>query len=102
MTAPVQSPRPLTLDEFRQALDLLYAKQTGILIDKRRSYGTGNLTRRGGLAILIRIDDKLSRLETMLTNRTDTTADGESIRDALRDVIGYATLGLLWLDGYEV
>lgn len=80
---------------FREGLQKVFGEMTDLLIAKRRSYGTTNLTRFGGIGIVIRASDKIDRLATMYRNGETESADGDAMEDAWRDLIGYGALGLL-------
>ena len=68
-----------------QVSDLLYRKQ--------QDYGTRNIEDFGSMGVLVRANDKLSRLKNLTTK---TTKPGfESVEDTWLDLAGYAILGLL-------
>lgn len=85
----------LTPEELGEAVTRHFDDMTSLLIAKRRSYGPHNLTRFGPIGIIIRASDKIDRLTTMCQNDTVASADGDTMDDAWRDLIGYAVLGLL-------
>ena len=64
-----------------------------LLVKKNHDYGNsfGNqLANHGPIVFKIRMEDKISRLRTLLT--TDAQVKDESIEDTLRDIIGYCIL----------
>lgn len=64
-----------------------------MLVKKNHDYGNsfGNqLAKHGPIVFKIRMEDKISRLCTLLT--TDAQVKDESIEDTLRDIIGYCIL----------
>lgn len=64
-----------------------------LLVKKNHDYGNsfGNqLAKHGPIVFKIRMEDKISRLCTLLT--TDAQVKDESIEDTLRDIIGYCIL----------
>lgn len=67
------------------------------LVRKQRDYGPENIRRFGRQGLMVRMHDKVARLENLLQ-----TIDGggkpqnESIRDNLLDVVGYAAIGIMW------
>jgi hypothetical protein len=77
-------------------LDLkdLLAEVRGLMEDRHRKYGAGNISKRGIPGILVRLDDKLARID----NGNHDHAD-ESYRDAWMDVVGYGLIALMCLDG---
>lgn len=69
-----------------------------LLIRKNRDYGDSfakQFTKYGVLSGLIRLDDKLSRLDNLVSGAEDSV--GESIEDTLMDSAGYSILTLLEL-----
>ena len=87
---------------FRAAVRAYFAEREDALVAKRRSYGASNLTRRGTLGIVIRMEDKLNRLWNMALADEQTTAVGEGRIDAWDDLAGYAVLGRLHEQGVDV
>lgn len=64
-----------------------------LLVRKNHDYGNsfGNqLAKHGPIVFVIRMEDKISRLKTLLT--TDAQVKDESIEDTLRDIVGYCIL----------
>ena len=67
------------------------------LVRKQRDYGHENIRRFGRQGIMVRMHDKVARLENLLSS-----ADGgvkpsnESIDDNIMDVVGYAAIGIMW------
>lgn len=67
------------------------------LVRKQRDYGPENIRRFGRQGLMVRMHDKVARLENLLQ-----TIDGggkpqnESIQDNLLDVVGYAAIGIMW------
>lgn len=75
-------------DKAKEIIDLV--------IMKNHDYGDA-WQRYGVFTPLIRINDKLLRVQTLINGETAMIAD-ETIGDTLKDVVGYALLALLWLD----
>jgi hypothetical protein len=50
--------------------------------------------KRGLLGLLVRMEDKLNRVETFLEGEGATE---EAWREVLRDIAGYAVCGLVWV-----
>ncbi len=70
-----------------------------LLVRKQRDYGTENISRFGRIGLMIRMHDKVARLENLADQRGSGGApENESIDDNLLDVIGYSTIGLMWED----
>ena len=92
----------LTIQQFADMVMDEYDAMTNLLRSKRESYGPSNLTRFGTLGILIRASDKVERLSTLLQSGETTSADGDSIEDAWKDLLGYATLALVYMRCQDV
>ena len=70
-------------------------QEVGILMrDRHKKYGSGNISKRGIPGILVRLDDKLARIDNGDMDYAD-----ESYRDAWMDVVGYSLIALMCLDG---
>lgn len=71
----------------------IMSRIVSMLVKKNHDYGNsfGNqLANHGPIVFKIRMEDKISRLRTLLT--TDAQVKDESIEDTLRDIIGYCIL----------
>ena len=71
---------------------------TAILIKKQSDYGHHNIARFGRAGLLVRVHDKVARLENLL--QSDKTPENESILDNFIDVIGYSAIGMMWEKGW--
>lgn len=67
-----------------------------LVVSKNHDYGDA-WQKYGIFTPLIRINDKILRVETLSTGEHALVAD-EKIEDTLRDIIGYAALALMKLD----
>lgn len=65
-----------------------------VLIRKQRDYGHENIRRFGRQGLLVRMHDKIARLENLYT-RSEKPRN-ESIADNLLDVVGYSAIGIMW------
>lgn len=68
-----------------------------VLVRKQRDYGHENIARFGRLGLLVRVHDKIARLENLLSS--GATPNNESILDNVVDVVGYSTIGAMWEEG---
>jgi hypothetical protein len=67
------------------------------LIRKQRDYGPENIRRFGRQGLMVRMHDKVARLENLLlSNDGGGKPQNESIQDNLLDVVGYAAIGIMW------
>jgi len=75
-----------------------------ILTMKQKDYGPKNISEFGIIGLLIRVNDKIARLENM-TQKTDSfntaininAVPQESLNDTLVDIIGYSAIATMWL-----
>lgn len=82
-------------EEFESRLSDIISAIEDMLIQKRASYGTRNLSEFGDDGILVRTSDKFQRLIHMRKKGIDTTAVGEDRKDAWMDIAGYSVLFLV-------
>lgn len=64
-----------------------------LLIKKQRDYGHQNIQRFGRDGLLVRVHDKVARLENLAAN--DATPENEAVLDTLADIIGYSAIGIM-------
>lgn len=67
------------------------------LCNKQRDYGPNNIARFGQSGLLLRLHDKVARLENLLSNGREAT--NESLHDTYLDIVGYSTIGIMLIDG---
>lgn len=72
---------------------LLWQTVTDTVISKQRDYGKENITRFGQVGLLVRVHDKLARLEHLTA--TGKTPNNESLADTVLDLVGYSVLGAM-------
>ena len=75
-----------------------HALEIGEMLEKKNAlYGDENLLEYGLLGVLIRLRDKLARLENILFSDVE---DSETLEDILKDIAGYPINALrLYRDG---
>lgn len=79
---------------------------SNILIKKQKDYGPENIMKFGVTGILVRLFDKVARLNNLLMKAGGdmkgainlNSVNGESLVDTLIDIIGYSTIALMILD----
>lgn len=59
--------------------------------NKNKDYGSNSLIKYGELGMLIRISDKIDRLDNLVFHKKNISVSNEKIEDTLKDVINYAT-----------
>ena len=79
-------------------LDAYVDQVSSILVKKQSDYGHHNIARLGRAGLLVRVHDKVARLENLL--QADKTPENESILDNFIDVIGYSAIGMMWEKGW--
>ena len=80
---------------FREQTD----KMNEVFAIKNKNYGNSfeiSLDKYGIIAALTRLSDKFNRLETLILNRENGTAD-ESIADTLIDMANYSVMTAVYL-----
>lgn len=91
---PSQPDQQLYLDDaFREVCEEMI--QT--FIQKHKDYGKGNILDTGELGILFRTNDKLRRLQNLLS--TGKAPESESLNDNWMDIAVYAVIALLVRSG---
>jgi len=71
----------------------------GVLVRKQMDYGHENIRRFGRVGLIVRIQDKVARLENLVARGATDDPENESITDNVVDVMGYASIGLMWEAG---
>lgn len=66
------------------------------VVKKQRDYGPENIAKFGMNGLVIRIHDKVARLENLVAK--DKTPTNESVQDTLLDIIGYSVIALMWIN----
>lgn len=68
-----------------------------VLVKKQRDYGHQNIKRFGRIGLVVRMQDKVARLENLTSKGIfDDGAENESIFDNVVDVMGYSAIGIMW------
>jgi hypothetical protein len=81
---------PQYLDEaFEAVLDEML--QT--FIKKNKDYGKGNILDTGEIGILFRINDKVRRLQNLITK--DKNPENESLEETWEDIAVYAVIAII-------
>ena len=79
---------------------------SSILINKQKDYGPENIMKFGVTGILVRLFDKVARLNNLLLKTQgdvkkaidSNSVNGESLIDTLIDIVGYCTIALMILE----
>lgn len=86
-------------NDFENKIDEIFKDMKELLIKKHHDYGNSNLEKYGEFGILVRMSDKLSRLEQKIVKNKELQTD--SHEDIYKDLIGYATQALILLKQKE-
>jgi len=70
----------------------------GLVTRKQRDYGCDNIMRFGRTGLLVRVHDKIARLENLTARGTEP--NNESIIDNYLDVIGYCIVAIMFERGW--
>jgi hypothetical protein len=88
----------LSIDHQRAARDgftpLSVEFVVNTLVKKQQDYGHENIRRFGRSGLIMRCHDKVARLNNLYG--ADFKPNHESINDTLLDIVGYATIGIMW------
>lgn len=60
-----------------------------IFKERQRKYGCTNIAKRGPVGVLVRLDDKLARLDNAVMRGAPETAD-ETVQDTCFDIANYS------------
>jgi len=63
------------------------------LCAKQNDYGPNNIARFGQSGVLLRMHDKVARMENLISN--GRTAENESLHDTYLDIVGYSIIGMM-------
>lgn len=88
---------------IEKELDIFKAytsKMNDIFTAKRHDYGpstTDTFKRYGAVSMLVRMRDKLNRLDTLLVEKVNQKVNDEQIEDTLLDLANYSIITILEL-----
>lgn len=69
------------------------------VIRKQRDYGHKNISKFGITGLVIRVHDKVARVENLMQKENQANAVvGETMIDTLMDIIGYSIIAYMWLN----
>lgn len=91
--------KPLT---FEAMFDDLHRDCHDIMVERQRKYGPSNIPKFGMFGVLVRLNDKIERLNNMASSGSLALVDfaDESIEDTLIDVSNYANIMRAQLRGW--
>ena len=68
-----------------------------IVCRKQRDYGHQNIARFGRQGLMVRLHDKVARLENLLSS--GQMPNNESVEDNIVDLVGYSCIAMMWEEG---
>ena len=78
--------------ELERNIADLMSKAFNIWKQRQRKYGTGNISRRGPVGILVRLDDKAARLDRVFVDGVGGSEADETVEDTCLDIVNYALM----------
>ncbi|WOZ56223.1 hypothetical protein BtpYZU03_19 [Brochothrix phage BtpYZU03] len=88
--------------KLKRSINKLYEEMSELITAKNDNYGDSfskQYKKYGMVSVEMRLNDKFMRLEQLVKGEKDKV--GESVEDTLKDIIGYATLALIELEGEQ-
>jgi len=64
-------------------------------VKKNNDYGCNSLIKYGNKGMLIRVSDKIDRLDNLIWEQKDQKVSDEKVEDTLKDIINYCTYMLM-------
>lgn len=86
-------------ETWEQAVDVCLAELRTVMIERHTKYGPGNIARHGELGVIVRVSDKVERLNNMIERGGRDFAD-DSVEDAYTDLGNYGVIGLMVRRGW--
>lgn len=73
-----------------------------VVARKQRDYGPNNISKFGVFGLVVRVHDKIARLENLLSPKRNgvNSVEGETVFDTLLDIIGYSTVAIMWINNW--
>lgn len=68
-----------------------------LLVGKQHDYGHANILHFGTVGVAVRLCDKIARLQNLL--RRGGEAKHEALTDTYMDILGYAVIAIMLMDG---
>lgn len=87
-----------------EKIDKACEELAAILKEKNKKYGDSfskTADEYGNAVLLLRIQDKLNRLKTLLLSSEKDDMNGENVIDTFVDLAGYAILSKIYLENKE-
>lgn len=78
----------------KNGIELIEEECVRILIKKQKDYGPENIRRFGRQGLMVRIHDKIARLENLYNSGREP--ENETIYDTYLDIVNYTAIGIMW------
>ena len=88
------------IPKFAQDVDNVFKDAYNVLLQKHQDYGPTNISRSPGgplNGLRVRMWDKLARINNLIDS--GATPENESLRDSFLDLMNYAAIAQVVLDG---
>ena len=88
---------------FEELVGLTFKEAQEILLSKHHDYGPTNIANAPGGSLnglRVRIHDKTARINHLIDNAKYKNPQHESLRDSFLDLMNYAAIALLVIDGH--
>ena len=98
----VSNRTPKVDSSFEQTVMDVFSDSLQVLLSKHRDYGPLNIANAPGGALnglRVRIHDKTARINHLIDNAKYKNPEHESLRDSFLDLMNYAAIALLVIDG---
>lgn len=90
----------MTTKTFDDTVKKISSEVAELVIKKQHDYGKGNILNsvvKPDLAVLVRLNDKLSRASNLIQKELDPK--NETLQDTVNDIIGYGLVLRMVIDG---
>ncbi|MEY3376897.1 MAG: Nucleotide modification associated domain 1 [Bacteroidota bacterium] len=67
---------------------------------KQKDYGSSNISKFGIWGLVLRMHDKIGRLENLISKKKTNAVKDETIFDTLVDLVGYCVVAYLWINNW--
>jgi hypothetical protein len=81
-----------------KAFEQILSDMLTVFINKHKDYGKNNILDTGELGILFRINDKVKRLQNLISK--EQQPKNESVNETWLDIAVYAVIAILLREGY--
>lgn len=78
----------------QRGIELTAKECVRVLIKKQKDYGPENIRRFGRPGLLVRLHDKIARLENLDSKNREP--ENESVYDTFLDIVNYTAIGIMW------